>query len=149
MRVSSLVMLLPAVAVAQEQIPLMDQVQGQVQGWLEKAKSFLPSEQVAPAAEQQGSEEAASAGSTPENKIVAEKEVVPLTLSNWESILVASEEDGPQEWLVFITGGNKTCFGRCGPAEKAFNVSFMFGNVSRSLFALWSYTNVDQLLGIC
>lgn len=126
MRVSSLLMLLPAVAVAQEQIPLMDQVQGQVQDWVEKAKSFLPSQQVAPAAEQQGEEreEAAPATeSTPESQILAEKNVVPFTLANWESKLAASVDDGPQEWLIFVTGGNKTCFGRCAVAEKAFNVS--------------------------
>lgn len=105
----------------------MDQVQGQVQDWVEKAKSFLPSQQVAaPAAEQQGGEEAPAAGSAPESNIVAEKNVVPLTLSNWQSNLVATEEEGPQEWLVFVTGGNKTCFGRCGVAEKAFNVSCWF-----------------------
>ncbi|KAK2768502.1 hypothetical protein FQN54_000357 [Arachnomyces sp. PD_36] len=123
MRVSTLLMLLPAIAAAQEQVPLMDQVQGQVQGWLEKAKAFLPSQPAAPVAEQQAGEEAPAAASTPDNKAVAEKPVVPLTLANWESTLSASEEEGPQEWLVFITGGNKTCFGRCGVAEKAFNES--------------------------
>ena len=125
MRISTLLMLLPAVAVAQEQIPLKDQVQEQVQNWLEKAKSFLPSQVAAPVAEQAvGVDEAEPAApSTPESKVVMDKAVVPLTLVNWESNLVASEEEGPQDWLVFITGGNKTCFGRCGPAEKAFNVS--------------------------
>lgn len=108
----------------------MDQVQGQVQNWVEKAKSFLPSQPVAPAAEQQAGEEAADTASTPEHKVVADKAVVPLTLTNWDSTLVASEEEGPQEWLVFITGGNKTCFGRCGVAEKAFNVSCWFDSVT-------------------
>lgn len=49
-----------------------------------------------------------------------------LTLDNWNSTLygpVTPETTTPVEWWVFITGGNKTCFGHCGKAEAAFNQS--------------------------
>jgi PTH2 family peptidyl-tRNA hydrolase len=48
-------------------------------------------------------------------------------MSNWQSLLEPSSE--PQDWLLYITGGNKTCFGRCGNADKAFNVRTQIGVV--------------------
>lgn len=106
MRLSPLLTLLPALAVAQEQVPLMDRVQG----WFNKAKSMVPNPQipVAPAVEQK------VAGK------VAAQSVQPFNLTNWQSLLQPSTD--AQDWLVFITGGNQTCFGRCEQAEKSFNV---------------------------
>ncbi|KAJ5272696.1 hypothetical protein N7478_007821 [Penicillium angulare] len=104
MHFTSLVALLPALALAQEQVPLADRVQG----WFNKAKSLVPT-------------------AVPVDPIVklsekvTEKSVTPLTLSNWESILTPGLE--PEDWLIFVTGGNKTCFGRCEHATKAFNES--------------------------
>lgn len=103
MRVTLFFAVLPALAAAQEQIPLADRVQG----WFNKAKSYIPSPTPAVPVE------------TVTEQII-QKAVTPFNLSNWESILQPSSE--PQEWLVFVTGGNKTCFGRCGRADKAFNV---------------------------
>lgn len=101
---SSLVALLPAVALAQEQVPLADRVQG----WFNKAKAMVPTavpaEPIVKLAEK-----------------VSEKRVTPVTLNNWQSILEPSST--AQDWYIFVTGGNKTCFGRCEHAEKAFNVS--------------------------
>lgn len=103
MRVLPFLAVLPALAAAQEQTPLVERVQG----WFNKAKSYLPSPTpVAPVEKVTGQ--------------IAQKAVTPFNLSNWHSLLEPSSE--PQEWLVFVTGGNKTCFGRCGRAEKAFNV---------------------------
>lgn len=102
MRLSPFVALLPALAAAQNQIPLGERVQG----WFNKAKSYIPTTTPAPV------EEAAEK--------VVEKTVTPVNMSNWQSILEPSSE--VQEWLIFVTGGNKTCFGRCNKAEKAFNV---------------------------
>lgn len=104
MRFTSFVTLLPALAVAQEQVPLADRVQG----WFNQVKSYVPT--AVPAA--------------PIEKLaekVSEKTVTHVSLNNWQSILAP----GPKEadWLIFTTGGNKTCFGRCAQAEKAFNVS--------------------------
>jgi len=49
-----------------------------------------------------------------------------LTLSNWKDVLngpVKADSTTPTEWWVFISGGNKTCFGHCEKVEKAFNAS--------------------------
>ncbi|KAH8697713.1 hypothetical protein BGW36DRAFT_379273 [Talaromyces proteolyticus] len=108
MRFLSLIVVLPALAAAQQQIPLGDQVKG----WFDKVKSFVPSTPVSDPIENVAQKAAGK---------VAEKIVTPLTTSNWQSVLEPSAQ--PQEWLVFLTGGNKTCLGRCGQAEKAFNES--------------------------
>ncbi|KAE8133367.1 PTH2-domain-containing protein [Aspergillus pseudotamarii] len=109
MRLIQLLPILPALAAAQEQVPIADRVQG----WFNKAKSYLPTATpVIPA---------------PVEKVVEqkiqEKTVTPFNLSNWQSLLAPSDE--PKDWFVFITGGNKTCFGRCHQAEKSFNESVL------------------------
>lgn len=108
MRVVSLIAALPVLAAAQDQIPLGDQVRG----WFDKVKSFVPSTPPAEAPVENVAQKAAGK--------IAEKVVTPLTLDNWASVLEPSAQ--PQEWLVFLTGGNKTCLGRCGQPEKAWNV---------------------------
>ena len=105
MHFTSLVTLLPALAMAQEQIPLVDRVQG----WFNQVKSYVPT---------------AAPTVAPIEKLavkIIEKSVTNVSLDNWQSILAP----GPQaeDWLIYTTGGNKTCFGRCGPADKAFKVS--------------------------
>lgn len=113
MRVLPFLAVLPALAAAQEQTPLVERVQG----WFNKAKSYLPSPTpVAPVEKVTGQ--------------IAQKAVTPFNLSNWHSLLEPSSER--QEWLVFVTGGNKTCFGRCGRAEKAFNESILLFSVDRT-----------------
>lgn len=104
MRFTSFITLLPALALAQEQVPLADRVQG----WFNKAKNLVPT----------------AVPTDPIQKMaekVTEKRVTTLTMQNWQSILTPAED--AQDWYVFVTGGNKTCFGRCEKAEKAFNVS--------------------------
>lgn len=109
MRFIPLLTLLPALAVAEEQVPLADRVQG----WFNKAKSYLPTATpVIPVAEK--------VADIPK-KVIQEKTVTPFNSTNWQSLLEPAST--PQDWLVFVTGGNKTCFGRCGRAEKSFNVS--------------------------
>lgn len=104
MRFTTFLAILPALAVAQEQAPLADRVQG----WFDKAKSYLPT----------------ATPVVPVEKVVEqkvqEKAVTPFNLSNFQSALEPASE--PKEWLLFVTGGNKTCFGRCEQASKAFNV---------------------------
>lgn len=49
-----------------------------------------------------------------------------LTLDSWKDTLyepVKAAATIPEEWYVFISGRNKTCFGHCDKAEKAFNAS--------------------------
>lgn len=107
MRFSPFVAILPALALAQEQVPLGDRVQG----WFNKAKAYLPT----------------ATPVVPVEKVVEQKlqakTVTPFNLTNWQASLEPAAK--PQDWLVFVTGGNKTCFGRCDQANKAFNVSYL------------------------
>ncbi|KAJ5584304.1 uncharacterized protein N7459_004104 [Penicillium hispanicum] len=106
MRFTSLVAFLPALALAQEQVPLAERVQG----WFNKAKAYVPT----------------AVPADPMVKMaekVTEKRVTPVTMDNWQSILTPGDE--PQDWYIFITGGNKTCFGRCDHATKAFKESVL------------------------
>lgn len=53
----------------------------------------------------------------------ASRNVQPLTMSNHRDILEGPDGgDGDQEWTVFVTGGNRTCHGKCGQIERAWNV---------------------------
>lgn len=109
MRFVSILAILPALALAQEQIPLADRVQG----WFDKAKSYLPTATpVIPVIEK--------LADAPKQAL-QELTVTPFNTSNWQSLLTPASQ--PEDWFVFITGGNKSCFGRCDTAEKAFNVS--------------------------
>ena len=104
----ALLLALPAIVVAQEQKPLGENVQA----WFEKAKSYIPASVYSPV----------TAGAA---KVAAEN-VTPLTKDNWLSVLSPSAEDswkGPETWMVFFSGGNKTCYGRCDGVEKAWNES--------------------------
>ncbi|KAH8842425.1 hypothetical protein MCOR27_005757 [Pyricularia oryzae] len=54
------------------------------------------------------------------------KPIEVLTLDNWKDLLygpVKSTSTEPEEWWVMITGGNKTCWGRCAMPEAAWNAS--------------------------
>ncbi|KAL8645973.1 MAG: hypothetical protein Q9210_006408 [Variospora velana] len=105
---SLLALLLPMGMAAQQQKPLGENLQS----WFDKAKSYLPNAATAPIAST-----AAKAAAT---------NVVPLTKDNWQSVLTPSTTDpfeGPETWMVFFTGGNKTCYGRCAGVEKAWNES--------------------------
>ncbi|RHZ72176.1 hypothetical protein CDV55_104823 [Aspergillus turcosus] len=110
MRFIQALVILPALAAAQEQVPLADRVQG----WFNKAKSYLPTATpVVPTVDRVVEQKVQQKPAT--------VTVTPFNTSNWQSILEPASE--PQDWLVYVTGGNKTCFGRCGNADKAFNES--------------------------
>lgn len=53
--------------------------------------------------------------------------VTVFTLDNWNSILTPSVstavDNKPEEWMIYVTGRNKTCHGQCGPADVAWQVS--------------------------
>ncbi|TKA69382.1 hypothetical protein B0A49_07052 [Cryomyces minteri] len=108
---TSLALVLPVLAAAEQQIPLVDKLQG----WFDQAKSYIPT----------GASSPVDAGASK----IAEYAVTRLSLDNWKSVLVPSASaasKGPEEWMVFITGGNKTCYGLCGTAEKAWNQSVAY-----------------------
>ncbi|WEW60856.1 hypothetical protein PRK78_006344 [Emydomyces testavorans] len=114
MRLSSTLVLLPALAAAQNQFPFAEQLQGLI----DKAKSFFPTAPAVPAP----ARESTAPPVVPKRK----KNVASVTSENWQSLLAPVATNAPQEareWLVYISGGNKTCFGRCGRADKAWNDS--------------------------
>ncbi|KAK5088214.1 hypothetical protein LTR05_002431 [Lithohypha guttulata] len=88
------------------QVPLKDIAQG----WFDKAKSYIPSTDSIPDPIEAGA--AAIAG----------QQVQKVNIRNFERLL-APKSEGPEEWLIYTTGGNKTCFGRCGNADLAWNES--------------------------
>ncbi|RAL09745.1 aminoacyl-tRNA hydrolase [Aspergillus homomorphus CBS 101889] len=113
MRLIQVLALAPALAVAQEQVPLADRFQG----WLDRAKAYLPTATpVVPAAVEKVQK-------VVEQKKIQEKTVTHLNMTNWESMLEPASDT--QDWFVFVTGGNKTCFGRCAQADKSFNESVL------------------------
>ncbi|KAK8220457.1 hypothetical protein IWZ00DRAFT_485313 [Phyllosticta capitalensis] len=112
MRVSSaLLVALPALALAEDQVPLVDKVKG----WFNQAQSYVST--------------AIPAAATPVEAAaskIAETAVANLTLENWRQTINSSASAsaaGPQEWMIYVTGGNKTCFGLCGNTTAAWNKS--------------------------
>jgi hypothetical protein len=95
---SILLPLLPALALA-DQAPMG--------GIFDKVKSFLPS----------NVDEAFDAGASK----VAAQHVERINIRNYQRKL-SPKLDGEEEWMVYFTGGNKSCFGRCGPVDLVWNV---------------------------
>jgi hypothetical protein len=112
MRSSSLLFLLPALGVVAEQKPME---------WTESVKAWF----------NKASEAAAKNVKNVPNIIpdsldsgaakVAEVVVEPINASNWKDVLVPGASKS-NEWLVYVTGSNKTCYGNCVNATKAWNV---------------------------
>lgn len=126
MRASTLLLALPALACAQQQIPLVDQVKG----WFAKASNSISS--AIPSSPQAASIPIPVASGA---KKVAELKVQRLTLDNHKNVLkpgAATASPGIEEWMIFATGGNKTCNGRCERAETAWNESVALISASRS-----------------
>lgn len=94
-------------AVAQDQVPLKEKAAG----WFDKAKSYIPT--VSPSIPNPVNAAAAAAAAAKVHKI---------TIRNYKRLLAPSPE-GDVEWLVYLTGGNKTCFGRCGQVDLTWNES--------------------------
>ena len=114
-----LTFLLPAVVSAQAQKPLTDKAKG----WFNAAKKYVPTAMpTVPGITVPSVPQAVqSPVSVPASKIAALK-VHPLTMSNYETLLTPEPATkGPTEWMVFVTGGNKTCGGRCHNLEVAWN----------------------------
>lgn len=108
MKVTALIApVLCSIVLAQDaQIPLKEKAQG----WFDKAKSYIPSG--TPSIPNPVHAGAAA---------VAAQKVQNVNIRNYERLL-APKPDGEEEWLIYATGGNKTCFGRCGKVDLAWNV---------------------------
>jgi len=112
MRYSSALLALPALSLAQEQVPFADKIRG----WFNKAQEFIPTSvpSIIP--------ETVDAGASK----VAQQYVHSLNLTNWKNIIKPSadaQKAGPDEWLIFLTGGNQTCYGLCGNVTQEWNKS--------------------------
>jgi len=116
---SGLVLALPALAVADEQIPLLDKVKGffnKATAAVSASISSMPSAPVDTATSKVAAK-------------VAEVIQYPITLENWKDVMTVDATASPsttQDWLVFTTGGNNTCFGLCGNVTTAWNASLPF-----------------------
>ncbi|KAH8677963.1 hypothetical protein BX600DRAFT_431272 [Xylariales sp. PMI_506] len=107
MRFSAALFALPLLASAQD----VPQYQAQFQNYLDKFISYLPNP-------------SKSDPVVATEAKIGEVKVDVVTLDNWRDVLyshVTPETTTPEQTWLFITGGNKTCFGRCEKPEKAFN----------------------------
>ncbi|TKX25150.1 hypothetical protein C1H76_2642 [Elsinoe australis] len=125
MRTSSALLALCSVAAAQQQIPIFDQAKA----WFSKATAAASSAVSSASAPSVPNPVSAGAAA------IASSQVEPLTLGNYKSVLThraATASPGIEEWLVYVTGGNKTCFGRCTHAEEQWNRSVPLLAASKS-----------------
>ncbi|KAF2016969.1 hypothetical protein BU24DRAFT_420008 [Aaosphaeria arxii CBS 175.79] len=112
MRFSTIALALPAVALAQNQVPLAEQAKG----WFNKLTNAVSS--AAPAAPSNPIQAGAAK--------VADSVQHELTLENWKQVVTADptvSAPATQDWLIYINGGNATCYGFCGNTTKAWNES--------------------------
>jgi hypothetical protein len=138
MRASTVLLALPALSVAQ-QIPLLDNVVGQVKGWFAQASETASSAIPAAPSSIPNPVDAATAK-------VADIQVPSLTLANHKDLIkpgAASASSGSDDWMVFVTGGNATCFGLCKRPEEAFNGSVALLSATPNPPNL-AYLNCDQ-----
>ena len=128
MRTSPLLLALPAFSTAQ-QLPFVDQVKGWFAKASESISSAIPSSIASPPSISIPNPVASGAAK------IASLKVQPLTLANYNEVLKpggATASPGIEEWMVFVTGGNKTCYGRCTRAEEAWNESVALISASTS-----------------
>jgi hypothetical protein len=124
MRPSTLLIALPALATAQ-QVPFLDQVKG----WFAKA-----SESITSAASSVPSISLPNPVASGAAKIASLK-VHNLDINNYRDLLkpgAATASPGIEEWMIMVTGGNKTCYGACTRAEQAWNESVALISASKS-----------------
>lgn len=132
MRISNaLLIALPALSAvaADDQKPLGDKLRA----WFDKATSLIPTSvpSVLPNPLDAGAAKVASVA------------VNDLTLANWQQTIrpsVPSTKGGPEDWLIYINGGNKTCYGLCGNTTKAWNVSLP----SCIIQTVWNEKHMDE-----
>lgn len=65
------------------------------------------------------------------SKVAAQK-VERINIRNLQRKL-APKLEGEEEWMIYFTGGNKSCFGRCDPVDAKWNVRSSTKARARSL----------------
>lgn len=144
MRYELSLLALPALAAAQQQIPLMDQVKGWYAKASEAASQYIPSPPPPPSVPSFNPVDAGAAA-------VAGAAVKTLTVENYKDVLAAggaTSSPGVEEWMVFVTGGNKTCFGLCGHAESQWNRSVPLLEASKNAPHL-GWLNCESETALC
>lgn len=132
MRLSILTNLLIAsstLAAVQEQKPLGFGVTAQ--SWFDKAKDFAT-----------GVFAPVNPGAT------GPSSVVPITSANWQSTFAPSVTSNDQSWMVLISGGNKSCYGRCGMVEEAWSEAAVAAKLDSKAPKL-GYVNCDYERVLC
>ncbi|RMD39969.1 hypothetical protein DV735_g5155, partial [Chaetothyriales sp. CBS 134920] len=119
MRISALPVLLlpsllPALVACEEQASLASKAAG----WLEKAKAFIPSSSTTAEAVVIAEEDVTAAESEPVVRRIVER----IQRDNYKQKL-GPKATGDEEWLVYLTGGNKTCLGQCGGVDSLWRES--------------------------
>jgi hypothetical protein len=105
------VLALPLLASAAESP--FEQYKAKFQNFLGSLGASAPAADKAPAA---AAAAGSAAGKAAKAKTVEPKPITALSLSTWKETLYAPvqpEATLPEEWLVLVTGKNKTCFGSC------------------------------------
>lgn len=119
MRASPLVLALPLAAA--QQFPMLDSVIDQAKGWFAKASGSVAAA-VSSATESASIPNPVASGAVK----IAQLNVHRVDLNNFQELIKPGSPHatpGIETWEVFVTGGNKTCFGMCNRAETAFNES--------------------------
>lgn len=118
MRISTALLALPALTVAQEQIPLLDRVQPYVNQAITFVTSFT------------------GQTSTGGSQTAPNPRVTELKLANWEGVL-RHEGQHPagniEPWMVYVTGGNKSCLGNCARTDAAWDVCIILFSKQRDV----------------
>ena len=115
MRTSSILLALPALAVAQDQAPLGG-IFNKLKDAVKAASTYIPSGMPSVIPDPVGAGAAKVAG----------KVVNQLSLDTWRDVVkpspAAASSSEPELWMVYLTGANKTCLGLCDTADAAWNV---------------------------
>jgi hypothetical protein len=110
---STLLLALPALTLAEEQVPLVDKLKGYWGKAVDAVTSAVPA-----AVPSKSPLEAGAAK-------IADSVQHELTLENWKDVVTAdltTSAPATQDWIVYVNGGNVTCYGFCGNTTKAWNV---------------------------
>jgi len=114
MRLSPILLLLPALAVAEDQKSFLDIAKG----WFEQAKAYVPAAVPTALSSALPSISPIDAGAS----AVAASKVEKININNYKRKL-APRPEGPTEWMVMVTGKNETCLGGCESANLRWNES--------------------------
>ncbi|THX31990.1 hypothetical protein D6D10_08225 [Aureobasidium pullulans] len=117
MRFAPVVLALPAMAAAQQQVPLLEQAKGWLNNFIGAATSNVNSASSAAASAASGVPNPAYAAAGKVQQLT----VTDLTKENYLQVMkpgAATASPGIEDWMVYTTGGNRTCFGMCNRADE-------------------------------